>query len=161
MKLFFIEVFGLAILGNYQKPEVSIKDSFFYCLKNINMDKEEQAAYDAQYQKDNKDRIRETKRLWYKNNKDKRNEAQRLWYKNNQDKVKEYRLKACLNHPEKTSARSAISNAVKLNKIPHVSTLSCKDCGNQAQNYHHEDYDKPLKVTPLCAYCHCSRHSAP
>jgi hypothetical protein len=48
--------------------------------------------------------------------------------------------------------------AVLTGKLPRVSTQPCKGCGEQAKHYHHEDYSKPLEVTPLCISCHKKRH---
>ncbi len=60
---------------------------------------------------------------------------------------------------KKTSARLAVNEAVQSNLLPHISTIKCHDCGKQADHYHHEDYDKPLAVIPLCIQCHTNRHN--
>lgn len=62
-------------------------------------------------------------------------------------------------YPERLKARCAIGNAVRRGKMPRVSTLYCEDCGAQARLYHHEDYNKPLQVVPLCSPCHGIRHT--
>ncbi len=52
-----------------------------------------------------------------------------------------------------------VSRAVKDGVLPPVKTRQCQDCKKRnAQHYHHEDYDKPLEVIPLCVSCHHVRH---
>lgn len=34
----------------------------------------------------------------------------------------------------------------------------CQDCGGSAVDLHHEDYERPLDVVPLCEGCHFKRH---
>lgn len=60
----------------------------------------------------------------------------------------------------KIKARAAISTAVKLKKLPHISTLTCTFCPSQAQNYHHHSYKKRywLDVIPVCEFCHKRLH---
>jgi hypothetical protein len=62
------------------------------------------------------------------------------------------------NNPEKYAAHNAVYCAVRRGDLPRVSTCDCVDCGVPAVNYHHEDYNKPLKVEPLCKKCHAKRH---
>ena len=53
-------------------------------------------------------------------------------------------------------ARSAISVAVRMGKMPPAKNLACR-CGQPAQEYHHHlGYAKEhwLDVLPLCATCH-------
>lgn len=66
-------------------------------------------------------------------------EAGREWMKNN---------------PEKRKAQKAVTDAVRSGKIPRVTSMKCKMCGNAAKEYHHDDYSKPLDVVPLCVSCH-------
>lgn len=40
----------------------------------------------------------------------------------------------------------------KLTKKP------CEKCGDRHSEMHHEDYNKPLKVTWLCRACHMAKH---
>ncbi len=61
-------------------------------------------------------------------------------------------------HPERVNARSKVYYAVKTGKLPCVRTLSCVDCSGLATQYdHHEGYDKPLSVQPVCLTCHSQR----
>lgn len=72
-------------------------------------------------------------------------------------KDKEYRD----NNPTQTKARAAVSQAVYVGKLPHVSTCKCR-CGKVAQEYHHWSYAKEhwLDVIPLCRQCHINIHKA-
>lgn len=57
----------------------------------------------------------------------------------------------------KLAARSAVSVATRLKKMPRAKTLACKHCGNPAKEYHHHNgYDEShwLDVIPLCLTCH-------
>ncbi len=62
--------------------------------------------------------------------------------------------------PLKRSAHYAVKKAVSFGKLPHVSTLFCKDCNNTAEVYHHWSYEKQyqLDVIPLCCACHRKIH---
>lgn len=57
-------------------------------------------------------------------------------------------------HPDRAKARVAVSHAVKMGHLPHISTRDCESCGDQAQEYHHPDYGEQLGVIPLCRDCH-------
>jgi hypothetical protein len=52
-----------------------------------------------------------------------------------------------------------VRDAITRGDLPKVSTCTCEDCKVQAQDYHHEDYSKPLDVVPLCRKCHIKRHA--
>ncbi len=59
--------------------------------------------------------------------------------------------------PHKMKARHAISNAIRSGQLLTASTQKCKQCGNQANQYHHHlGYDNKhwLDVIPLCYRCH-------
>jgi len=57
-------------------------------------------------------------------------------------------------HPDRVGAREAIRSAVLSGHMLHVSTHKCRECNEQAQEYHHPDYSAPLDVVPLCRECH-------
>ena len=64
-------------------------------------------------------------------------------------------------HSEQISARSAINNATKTGKCPHISTQQGNVCGAPAKHYHHsKGYEEKhwLKVIPLCRSCHKKTH---
>lgn len=59
------------------------------------------------------------------------------------------------NHPNKKTAHTAVSNAVRdgrLKKQP------CEVCGVDKAQAHHDDYDKPLDVRWLCVPHHAEHH---
>ncbi len=64
--------------------------------------------------------------------------------------------------PEHVKARAAVRKAIIEGVLPHVSTLQCNDCGDQAVCYHHENYETEhwLDVLPLCWPCHSKRDNS-
>jgi hypothetical protein len=76
---------------------------------------------------------------------------------NTSEKGRAYSKKVRKVHPRRAKARDAVNNAVKDDRLPHVSTLLCVRCGKQAEEYHHhKGYDKKhrLDVQPVCIVCH-------
>ena len=65
-------------------------------------------------------------------------------------------------HLEQRPARNAINNAVRAGEMPHIKTLSCVNCFEQAEIYHHPSYAKSrwLKAFPVCRKCHIKIHKA-
>ena len=61
-------------------------------------------------------------------------------------------------HPDQRRVKHIVNHAVENNRMPRVTTLICTDCNKPAQHYHHDDYEKPLDVVPLCQICHIQRH---
>jgi len=63
-------------------------------------------------------------------------------------------------NPEKRKAMNAVGHEIRHDRIPRANTRICVDCGQQAQNFHHESYAKKdwLNVIPLCVGCHRKRH---
>lgn len=55
----------------------------------------------------------------------------------------------------------AVNNAVERGDLPHIPTLVCNRCGNQAEHYHHWSYEREhwLDVIPLCRICHAGIHA--
>lgn len=47
--------------------------------------------------------------------------------------------------------------AVALGLLRDPKTLSCEDCGIQAECYDHRDYNEPLKVAAVCLRCNSRR----
>lgn len=68
--------------------------------------------------------------------------------------------KCVARNPEKIKAKSVVNNAVQKGELRPISTQKCRDCGSQAQNYHHWSYEPEhwLDVTPLCRQCHVDVH---
>ena len=60
-------------------------------------------------------------------------------------------------NPNKRSARSAISNAIRDGRIIKK---PCEVCGCEKSEAHHEDYSKPLEVKWLCRKHHMELHRA-
>jgi hypothetical protein len=56
-------------------------------------------------------------------------------------------------------AHTLVGVAVRLGFLPRPNDLRCTDCGNNAQEYDHRDYSKPLDVEPVC--CSCNRKRGP
>jgi len=50
-------------------------------------------------------------------------------------------------------AHIAVRRAVLAGDIPAPSTISCVDCGKDAQVYDHRDYTQPLAVDAVCRSC--------
>lgn len=59
----------------------------------------------------------------------------------------------------KTLARLAVSQEVLKGRIPRASELKCKHCEGPACSYHHDDYEAPLDVVPVCNRCHVLVHN--
>lgn len=59
----------------------------------------------------------------------------------------------------KIEARLLVTQAIESGSIPKASDVKCKRCGKQAYHYHHNDYTKPLDITPLCRKCHVIVHT--
>ena len=56
-------------------------------------------------------------------------------------------------------AYAAVAKAVAAEDLPHISTRTCAECGEQARHYHHPDYLQSLVVTPVCYRCHGELHT--
>jgi len=103
--------------------------------------------YDREYRRKNKELIRERWNNWEQLNPDKTRFANRSkvvsWVERN---------------PIKYKAHQKVQYAIRSGKLPKSSECMCNDCGKAANQYHHEDYSKPLEVIPLCKQCHVKRH---
>lgn len=53
-----------------------------------------------------------------------------------------------------------VSRAIRDGVLVHPSKLHCVDCGKQACEYDHRDYNKPLQVEPVCRSCNLNRGPA-
>lgn len=72
------------------------------------------------------------------------------WKKNAQIK---YRL----NNPKKYRARQIVSNHYRYRKDEKPKL--CSNCNSSRLiELHHEDYDKPREIIPLCSLCHKAYH---
>jgi hypothetical protein len=104
-------------------------------------------ARNKKWEHKNKERIKEIQTSYKTRNIE-------TWKKSKQKSAeKERRL-----NPVKTQARMAVKSAIEKGILPKLSTCVCLDCKKPASDYHHENYDEPLTVIPLCRYCHIKRH---
>lgn len=58
------------------------------------------------------------------------------------------------------SAVSAVAQAIRTGELSHPSNHLCADCGTQATEYDHRDYNRPLEVDPVCRRCNLNRGPA-
>lgn len=87
--------------------------------------------------------------------------ATKQWLRNTEEgreAVRRGNRVSYLKNREKHIARSTVKAYANKGKIPKATDCKCTDCGIQAEEYHHEDYSKPLDVIPLCKPCHLQRH---
>lgn len=56
-----------------------------------------------------------------------------------------------------SAARAMVAAAIKLRMLQHPENQYCVDCGAQATEYDHRDYNKPLDVDPVCHGCNIKR----
>ena len=119
---------------------------------------EKNRARNKAWRKANPEKQRASNEAWRQANPEKFKAAVKAWQQanpeNTQARVNAYRK----NNPEKRAAHLIVRNAVRRGDLPQVSTCDCVDCGVPAVDYHHEDYNKPLEVEPLCRKCHVKRH---
>lgn len=57
-------------------------------------------------------------------------------------------------------AHAAVSAAIKKGLLEPVTEFVCSDCDNDATDYDHRDYGKPLDVDPVCRSCNRRRGMA-
>ena len=62
------------------------------------------------------------------------------------------------NHFRRNAFYAQMRRAINNGDLAKVSTRKCAHCDSTAEHYHHEDYTKPLEVTPLCNDCHRKVH---
>lgn len=58
------------------------------------------------------------------------------------------------------TANSIVSQAIANGLVKPADAFECADCGVQAQQYDHRDYNKPLEVEPVCRRCNQLRGPA-
>ena len=56
------------------------------------------------------------------------------------------------------SAENAILNEIRGGRLKQATEKLCSECGEQASQYHHPDYSKPLYAVAVCAPCHRQIH---
>jgi len=106
--------------------------------------------------------VRERKRIWAKTKRDKKKHAEynKEYTKTERGREvqKRGRDKYRREHPERIRAKNFVHWKVRQGQIPPISSQVCEMCGQQAENYHHSDYSKPLDIMPLCRKCHLALH---
>ena len=94
-----------------------------------------------------------------KEHREERNKQSKEYFRNNKEKWRAYTKKyeSNLNNFIKIKCRKATRLAIKQGLLIHPSKLLCSNyysCDNQATEYHHKDYTKPLEVIAYCEKCH-------
>ena len=94
---------------------------------------------------------------------EKQREYQRKWAatrgkKPTTEKKRNYNEAYQNKFPEKHFAQRLIANKVHLKVWPRADFFLCAECDDNAIHYHHEHYEQPTSVEPLCQKCHSKRH---
>lgn len=55
-------------------------------------------------------------------------------------------------------AHKILHREINRGNVPPVNSCECAFCGKRAEAYHHDSYDFPLEVIPLCYKCHGLLH---
>jgi len=63
-------------------------------------------------------------------------------------------------HPLAGWASGLVNQSIMRGELPRADSLLCTDCGEQARDYDHRDYTRPLDVEPTCRSCNNFRGSA-
>lgn len=119
----------------------------------------------SQHRKDNIDKVREYDRNRPNHNerikarseryKKLRTEGSIEFIERERGRLRKYRAK----HPERDSARNAVSNALRDGKLVRPSECSCcgKECKPQGHHWSYEE-EHWLDVVWLCTRCHADEH---
>lgn len=114
-----------------------------------------------QWQADNPESYRATKRRVYWNHPERERERARQKRERNPG-VNAAGCKAYNEaNPSRRDAVNAVNRKVAAGELPAPRTLDCRVCGNQASDYHHPSYERQhwLFVVPLCRSCHKLIHT--
>jgi hypothetical protein len=106
--------------------------------KDLDKRKAYHKEYNRKYAIENRERLREQKRLWKSANPDHK--------RKDPEASKRYR------------ASDRIGARIRRGTWPRPSVFLCTDCDKHAEEYHHPNYDYPLWVEPLCKECHLKIH---
>lgn len=80
-------------------------------------------------------------------------EARRKWRRAHPEAARADKARQRAMYPEHERAHQWVANAKRDGRLPSASSLKCR-CGEQAREYHHEDYQHPERVIALCRDCH-------
>lgn len=61
-------------------------------------------------------------------------------------------------HQLKRKAKTKINNLIKQHKLLPIYFFKCVYCKDEAEHFHHPNYDDPYLVYPMCWNCHQSEH---
>jgi len=103
------------------------------------------------FNKLNKERVRDVKLLYRIKNPVRARGWVKRYYEENKDKIMARNAIYEKNNQNKVIARRKVKYEKKKGRL---TPLPCKECGNLVVQAHHENYQKPLEVTWLCARCH-------
>jgi len=124
---------------------------------------EKNKLYKAKWQKENKDKLNERRKIDYENNLDtyrkngirrQKNYRATEAYK---EKHREYTKAYNIQNLEKLGAQQKLRRAINSKKLFRAE--NCEECGIKCKpDAHHYDYKKPLDVIWLCKKCHVYIH---
>lgn len=103
---------------------------------------EEYSKRSKKWREDNKEWTQEYKKTYRKTHKDEINARLRLYRKRN---------------PLKSRTRDILGSKIRKGELPRAKEVKCVICGKQAKGNHHDDYNKPLDVMPLCKEHHIEK----
>lgn len=118
--------------------------------------KEEQKEYLKKYYQENKEKLLNRQKLYYLNNKEDVKKYYKKYSSTSHGRkvingtIKRYTIK----YPLKRKANYTLNNLIKRGLISKIKNLVCLGCGKRAQQYHHPDYNEPLRVFAFCKTCH-------
>ena len=120
--------------------------------------REEIRAWQSTYSASHRDAIAAYHAEYGERNRDELRAKSSEWGKTNRGKIREANSSRRAAAPEKFRAYAIIRNAIAKGQIS--APAACAICDSIEQlEYHHEDYDKPLEVIPLCHKCHMRLHA--
>lgn len=96
------------------------------------------------------------KHLLYLDYKEKALENAKKWVSNNKEKIKSAQQKRRIKNRHKINIRAKTERAIKKGIIEKKEL--CEFCSKKAEEAHHPDYRKPLKIIFLCRVCHKKIH---
>jgi len=108
-------------------------------------------------------RCKECTKQWRRTEKEKKMSRiiDRKRYNKNDSRKKycdEYVVAWQNNNPKKYKAQRKINSFFKSRK-EEKPTICCVCWSNKRLHMHHEDYDYPYRIYPLCPLCHSNRHA--
>lgn len=119
-------------------------------------------ARDADWQRQNPDRVATKVGRWRKSNPDRVSGYNKKFRQERPEVAADNAARYKERHPEKASASRRVREAVERGHLEKPDC--CEDCGGEFPpdrlDGHHDDYSRPLEVRWLCRQCHVDRHAA-